>query len=89
MQAPGALGPGRHAGRLPPRAAGRGRRPAGSGGYLTPHRHAPATCAKLLRGLCKSGFLFCNDPVHTGYALTPCGRAKVADLLNFLPRNHA
>ncbi len=49
----------------------------------------PATCAKLLRGLCKSGFLFCNDPVHTGYALTPCGRAKVADLLNFLPRNHA
>ena len=50
---------------------------------------APATCAKLLAGLRKTGFLFCNDTVHMGYALTPCGRAKVADLLNFLPRRHA
>lgn len=50
---------------------------------------APAICCKLLCGLRKSGFLFCNDPVHMGYALTPCGRAKVANLLDFLPKNHA
>ena len=48
-----------------------------------------ATCAQLLVRLRKSGFLLCNDPVHMGYVLTPCGRAKVATLFDFFPRNHA
>lgn len=50
---------------------------------------APATCSKLLCSLRKSGFVYCNDPMHMGYALTPCGRAKVADLFDFLPGSHA
>ena len=49
----------------------------------------PDTCSRLLNGLRKSGFIFCNDRVHMGYALTPCGRAKVAELFSFLPQRHA